>query len=634
MVQSFTHSSVRGNTTRRRSAGATTVAAAALLALASIAAPSSSFEIVTPAAALNFGVIGDWGMGGYTVGWFPEVRSANGYNHACEMVKCNFTLSCGDNIYVANVMEGFQFSFERMFTSPGPFFGTAGNHDNVGPQIQYTKINPRWKFPSHTFTYTMPIDETGYTVQIFSVNTNDHSLNGGGQFVWLEDELKKSTARWKIIFGHFPTVGAGRHRREGSVGRIHALMEQYNAQAYFAGHDHIVDMNNVQGRVLGISGGMARGGMMLRGIAGGWHKFTLTQPSEYNKFIQDWPGHGHMIVRLSPNVMNIQVWDCYAAIQYDMSVTHDWIEKVKEQPESARQNWPSPEIVLAARKAEALLPKGPGGGVAFAPGGLEVAAGTPEPTVEGQTAAPTSPTTPYAGPTLAPVTVTQVISGNKDAINSDTANDADIGLHKYLQYSVTTECPSSKCKGGVPTINTPFTIFISGTTVSSASRIYLSSSPLGCADKSKPDVLEGTNVLSPTANVIEFTVKGASTAAYVCYSSNRGQTYSKLELATSFFGESAFVIAAEDGTLAGSATTTAAPTTTASPSQPTQKPSSGGPDYNGGGPAPQSSGFGTGTLVLVAILCIVGGVVGGVFVLKVQQQQQAQAQARGPPASP
>eukprot|EP00658_Telonema_sp_P-2_P058207 TRINITY_DN46653_c0_g1_i1.p1 TRINITY_DN46653_c0_g1~~TRINITY_DN46653_c0_g1_i1.p1 ORF type:complete len:226 (-),score=66.01 TRINITY_DN46653_c0_g1_i1:73-750(-) len=176
------------------------------------------------------------------------------------------------------------------------------------------------------------------------------------------------------------------------------------------GHDHILEMSNFQGRVLGISGAMARGGMMLRGIGGATRKFTVTHPSEYNvKNVQDWPGHGIISVRLSPNVMNVQLWDQYEALQYDFSVTQDWMKQVESLPDAVKNNWPPADVVLKAYKEEIKLPKGPGGGQVFAPGGEVIGTTTTLPPVDPK--APTSTTLP-------PVTVKNDIANNDGAAHS------------------------------------------------------------------------------------------------------------------------------------------------------------------------------------------------------------------------
>ena len=431
-----------------------------LLVMVAIAAP--------PASALRFAIIGDWGMGGRSAPWQTEIRSAGALNEACVSFGCNFTLSCGDNIYTGDVNLGLRESF-RLFENPtGPFFPVSGNHDSVGAQLAYARVNKRWKWPSSYYDFVVPIDdagESGHTVHFFALDATDGGLAGGGQYAWLEAKLKASTSRWKIMFGHYPFAGSGRHRREGPVTQLAGLMDKYNVQVYFAGHDHLTEVNNMQGRTLPISGAMSRGGMMLRGIAGAFHVFTLTNPGEFNKDTQDWPGHGFLTAELSPNVLTMHVWDHYGGVLYSFAVTHDWIAKVKTMPKSLENKWPPADVVRDAMMAERTLSRGPGGGTFYSLDGDERpdAPATTTTLAAGATAAPTTATT-TAPPQMAALT-TQMPKELRDA-----ARTRDI-LSRYVSYTVSSECDN--CDRQVYA-NETFSVFIIGVDLKGSSRVFLS----------------------------------------------------------------------------------------------------------------------------------------------------------------
>lgn len=584
------------------------------------------FVVVERTDALTFGVIGDWGMGGYPSGWFPEIRSALQFNQQCEFLNCNFTLSVGDNIYCGNVGECLQNSFEDGYKVGGMFFPSIGNHDNVGPQLEYTRRSKRWKFLGRTYSVKMPIDDTGYTIHIFALDTTDGSLGGGDQLAWLESELQQTDARWKVIFGHYPTVGSGRHKRVGTVGRMHDIMSKYNVQAFFFGHDHLVEMSNFNGRVLGLSGGMSRGGMMNRGLGGGLRRFTLTSPGEYNKYATDWPTHGFITVDLSPNVMNIQIWEANGGLYYDMSVTHDWLEKVKSEPSSMQHEWPSPATVLAAYKEEALLPRGPGGGVAYyADGSANPSSIGPQPTTTlapGETLPPTTPIPPTTPTPPAPATAPPTLPPSTEAPSTAGAVPASV------KYSVSTECAAC---GNLPTINVPFTVYVEGVTISSLHRMFLTSSALGCDLRENPKLLNGTEVMSPTTNLIPLTVTGMSTAAYVCFSVDKGKSYSRLMRSDTFLETPDFVVMPplvdENGVPIPQATptppTSAAPLSTtalgndAASVPPAPSPRSTSENSNANSNNNNNGGHSTLTIVVVGLLCVVGGIVGSSYLRRV-----------------
>ncbi len=44
--------------------------------------------------------------------------------------------------------------------------------------------------------------------EFFALDTNEISV---AQTLWLKDELEKSRARWKLVYGHHPIYSAGTH---------------------------------------------------------------------------------------------------------------------------------------------------------------------------------------------------------------------------------------------------------------------------------------------------------------------------------------------------------------------------------------------------------------------------------------
>ncbi|RNF24672.1 putative Tartrateresistant acid phosphatase type 5 [Trypanosoma conorhini] len=459
------------------------------------------------AHGLTFGVIGDWGLGAHANGHGPEIISTRRYTEVCGRLGCNFTISVGDNFYCSDVAFCIRHSFEvAMRNVSGPFFPCTGNHDNVKAQIEYAKRNPRWYWPSRYYTVKLPIDDTGHTVQLFAVDSLDYSLWNGRQLGWLTEELRRSNSRWKIIFGHYPTTGSGRHKRVGSVGRIHQLMKQFNVQAYFSGHDHIVEVNNIEGRVLALSGGMSRGALMAYAIAGQARRFTLTSPSEYSPYRQAWPSHGFITVDLAPNTMNANVWDSAGGMHYEFVVTHDWMQKVMLLPPTARNTWPPPRVVLQAMKDERTLPRGPGGGTIFFANGTRI----------------TLPGDDDRGGRDS----TWTPSGHSSAPPAPASRPPPTPVPDYIQYGVFTECEACNMR---PRAGRRFTLRITGETLDLNHRLYLTDRPDGCGDASRgTHVLPGTRIETPLCNTFMLNVARVVDRVYVCFSVDAGATYSRL----------------------------------------------------------------------------------------------------------
>jgi len=565
--------------------------------------------IAVSVSGLAFGVIGDWGLGGWKVAWTPEILCVNQYNEFCAFVGCNFTISTGDNIYCGDVHRCIRDSFEELHTSPIPILLSVGNHDNAGAQISYR--SKRWWFPHRAYNVKFPIDDTGYTVEIFAVDTTDGGLGGGGQYAWLTQQLEKSNARWKFIFGHYPTVGSGRHRRVGTVSRIHDIMSRYNVQAFFCGHDHIVEISNIGGRLHGLSGGISRGGMMYRGIGGGLRRFTLTSPGEYNKFAQDWPTHGFLIGDLSPNVLNLQLIDGNGGVVYDLSLPWDWLANIGTVGSAKQHHWPPPDTVLKSYRDEVNLPLGCGGGVI-----IQDALQIPRPSSipEQPGCKGTTPTMPVSRPgvTTAPVAETTPVP----AAAYTPQPEAAVLVDKSVKYSVATEC--NPC-GGEPTIDVPFTVFISGKSVDTSCRVFLSQTPTGCQDLTKPQRVDGTAIVSPGSNAVSFTAKGLSTTAYVCFSADKGKSYFRLPKSGSLFSSDEFIIKPPIGyveTEAPAPATLAPVGATAGATQATTT-AAVAPPAGGGSGGGSSSALLSG---VVAALCGAAGAIGATYFMNVMKK--------------
>ena len=621
------------------------------------------------ADALNFALIGDVGLGGEKYAVQEEMRSSRAVNEACDLLGgCNFTVIVGDNMYCPNVAECLRESFEKAYKSAGPFFPSIGNHDNWGPQVAYTGHDDRkrWRFPRQYYSFQMPIDETGYTVHIFALDTTDGGLANGGQLAWLENELRRTTARWKILFGHYPTVGSGRHKRVGTVSGLHNLMAKYGVQAYFAGHDHIVEMSTFEGRMLGITGGIVRGGMMWRQMAGVFRKFTLTSPGEYYKFVYDWPIHGFMTAQLSPNTMTVQIWDNSGGVQYECTVTHDWITKANTQPSSKRNDFPDPEYVLNYKLQEKDLPLGPGGGVAFLPDGVErvqetrsvnlssmdvvvaqpprnasnssVSGGNQSSTV---TSAPSAPSTTSKSP---------IVHIDSDKLSrSERSSLPDIKGNPDFGYMVSTECGRPNCSSVAdhPTVGESFTVYVTGMDMAPelGHRMFLSGSSMGCAlSKETGAQLAGTNVATLKGNTVAFTIPAATTlsssmAVYVCLSLNGGSTYVKLDRKDSRISGASFIVQAANSTTTpnggrGTSATTAPSSTSSSAAAAVTTVMGSKPNQTAlasdaplatiaaaASPVPSSSA--SSSAGIVVFVAVIAAVVGGIALFKTRQEARA-----------
>lgn len=209
--------------------------------------------------ALNFFVISDWGWSGEK----QQQIVADGMATQAEKMGPHFIVSCGDNFQIAGVTSTtdplWKSNFENVYNQKSlqvDWFPVFGNHDYKGStqaQIDYSKISPRWKLRDHYYTFVRKINDS-ISARFIFLDTpplvNQYHTKGGYpdvavqdtalQIKWLKEVLANSKEQWKLVFGHHPVYSAS--TKHGNtlemIQRVKPLLEKYNAQLYFCGHDH------------------------------------------------------------------------------------------------------------------------------------------------------------------------------------------------------------------------------------------------------------------------------------------------------------------------------------------------------------------------------------------------------------
>ncbi|AFZ02904.1 metallophosphoesterase family protein [Calothrix sp. PCC 6303] len=142
----------------------------------------------------------------------------------------------GDNIYTNGEFEKINEVFERPYgklLKKGVKFRAAlGNHDirtaNGDLQVKYAGFNMKGRY----YTYNRN------QAQFFVLDTNSNA-DWKNQLVWLEQELAKSKALWKIVYGHHPIYASGQYGSNPDFIQIFTPMfQKYNVQLYINGHEH------------------------------------------------------------------------------------------------------------------------------------------------------------------------------------------------------------------------------------------------------------------------------------------------------------------------------------------------------------------------------------------------------------
>jgi 3',5'-cyclic AMP phosphodiesterase CpdA len=177
--------------------------------------------------SVRFAVIGDSGTGKPAQ---YEVAEEMDLYH--ETVQFDFVIMLGDNIYGGHRPDDFRKKFELPYHSlldaGVKFYAALGNHDDPNDERLYKPFNMGGQR-----YYTFKKGE----VEFFAL---DSTYMDPKQLNWLEQNLQKSTAKWKIAYLHHPLYSNGRAHGPDLDLRNHLtpLFQQYGVNVVFSGHEH------------------------------------------------------------------------------------------------------------------------------------------------------------------------------------------------------------------------------------------------------------------------------------------------------------------------------------------------------------------------------------------------------------
>ena len=187
--------------------------------------------------------LGDWGAGTSL-----QKEVARGMNAYAEKNPIDFIISTGDNIYGKGVKSvddpQWKTKFEQIYTGEHiqkDWYPIFGNHDylgNVPAQIEYGKINPRWKFVYNYYKITDPSEQPIY--EFFMIDTN-LMVSGKDEemLIWLDKALSESNAKWKIVVGHHMIRSHGVYGdQKFMMKKLKPILDKFSVDMFLSGHDH------------------------------------------------------------------------------------------------------------------------------------------------------------------------------------------------------------------------------------------------------------------------------------------------------------------------------------------------------------------------------------------------------------
>jgi 3',5'-cyclic AMP phosphodiesterase CpdA len=177
--------------------------------------------------SVRFAVIGDSGTG--DKGQYDVAKEMEAYREA---VKYDFVIMLGDNIYGGHAAEDFARKFELPYKSllaaGVKFYASLGNHDDPNIERLYKPFNMNGER-----YYTFKSGDA----QFFALDSNYMDAK---QLTWLEQNLRSSSARWKVCFLHHPLYNDGKsHGPDLDLrNQLSPLLKSYGVNAVFSGHEH------------------------------------------------------------------------------------------------------------------------------------------------------------------------------------------------------------------------------------------------------------------------------------------------------------------------------------------------------------------------------------------------------------
>jgi hypothetical protein len=216
--------------------------------------PAEALALPRRPDSIKFAAIGDAGRGDR-----PQYEVSAQMQAFRKVFPFDFVVMLGDNVYDGGTADDYRRKFELpykpLLDDEVEFYATLGNHDSVN-QPFYKPFNMGGKR-----YYTFKADQsllarlTDTEVQFFMVDTETLDRT---QVAWLDRELGRSEARWKIPTFHRPIYTSGRYATPAQLFRsvLEPVFVRHDVRLALSGHEHFYErIRPQQGITYFISGG-------------------------------------------------------------------------------------------------------------------------------------------------------------------------------------------------------------------------------------------------------------------------------------------------------------------------------------------------------------------------------------------
>jgi hypothetical protein len=265
-------------------------------------APPELFSVKPEGQSVRLFAFGDFGIGASN-----QKLTAASMLEAHRKAPFDFAITLGDNFYNEGLTSPtdprLKTFWEELYDPLGiRFYAILGNHDwrlsdSPAAEILYSQRSPSWRMPAPYYTFTAG------PAQFFALDTNEVSE---AQLLWLDEAIRKSAARWKIVYGHHPIYSVGEHGdNKGLIERLLPVLKN-RVDIYLAGHDHNMQhLKPEDGVHFFVSGG------------GGARLYKVT-PDERSLFAAS--ANGFVVIEADANELKMQFIDKESKPLYDYTI--------------------------------------------------------------------------------------------------------------------------------------------------------------------------------------------------------------------------------------------------------------------------------------------------------------------------
>ena len=215
----------------------------------------NNFLETTEEPLLRFAAIADSGFGSP-----DQMAVAKSMWETYQQKPYSFVLMAGDNIYsygeIRLAKAYFEEPYAPLLNENVKFYAVLGNHDIIKSNNGLDQINYKpFNMSDRYYSFKKGEINEG-TVEFFAIDTNKNA-DWDTQLAWLDQQLAKSTAPWKMVYGHHPLYSSGRHGSNPELAaKLAPIFAKHKVTLYLCGHDHGYErFNPINGTTYIVNGG-------------------------------------------------------------------------------------------------------------------------------------------------------------------------------------------------------------------------------------------------------------------------------------------------------------------------------------------------------------------------------------------